>query len=73
MLFSIGFSMISYFILAVVLNRYPYQLEHLNFVAYLFNQGIAILYIFYGLFLIKRENANYQASILVKNAAVAGL
>jgi len=70
MLFSIGFSMISYFILAVVLNRYPYQLEHLNFVAYLFNQGIAIIYIFYGLFLIKRENANYQASILVKNAAL---
>lgn len=68
MLFSIGFSMISYFILAVVLNRYPYQLQQLNFVAYLFNQGIAIIYIFYGLFLIKRENANYQASILIKNA-----
>src|SRR5688572_9253367 len=67
MLFSIGFSMISYFILAVVLNRYPYQLEHLSFVGYLFNQGIAIIYIFYGLFLIKRENANYQANILVKN------
>ena len=67
MLFSIGCSMISYFILAVVLNRYPYQLEHLNFVAYLFNQGIAIIYIFYGLFLIKKENANYQANILIKN------
>jgi len=67
MLFSIGCSMISFFILAVVLTRYPYQLEHLNFVAYLFNQGIAIIYIFYGLFLIKKENANYQANILVKN------
>ena len=33
--FSISFSMISYFILAVVLKNYPYQLEQVNFVAYI--------------------------------------
>ncbi|MEP7376599.1 MAG: HAMP domain-containing sensor histidine kinase [Chitinophagaceae bacterium] len=67
MIFSISFSMISYFILSVVLNKYPYQLEQINFVAYLINQVLAIIYIFYGLYLIKNENANYQMSMEISN------
>ncbi|MCR6721234.1 MAG: hypothetical protein NVV59_13340 [Chitinophagaceae bacterium] len=48
MLFSIGFSMISYFVLAVMLQRYPFQLENVNPWAFLVNHAIAIIYIFYG-------------------------
>src|SRR3982751_102078 len=56
MLFSIGLSMVSYFMLDVVLKHYQYQLELKNYLFYLFNQVIAIAFIFYGLYLIKEEN-----------------
>ncbi|HSC39851.1 MAG TPA: HAMP domain-containing sensor histidine kinase, partial [Chitinophagaceae bacterium] len=67
MLFSIGLSMISYFMLAVVWKNYHYQLEAANVWFYLFNQLLAMGFIFYGLFLIKKENTGYQFSILAKN------
>jgi two-component system sensor histidine kinase/response regulator len=67
MLFSIGLSMVSYFMLAVVLKHYQFQLELANYAFYLFNQVIAIAFIFYGLYLIKEENTGYQWSILRKN------
>jgi len=67
MLFSIGLSMVSYFMLAVVLKNYQYQLESANLAFFLFNQVIAIAFIFYGLFIIKQENTGYQWSILRKN------
>ena len=67
MLFSLGLSMISYFMLAVVWNNYPYQLEKTNVMFYLFNQLLAIVFIFYGLFLIKKENTGYQFSIIARN------
>ncbi|MGZ8552553.1 MAG: sensor histidine kinase [Chitinophagaceae bacterium] len=70
MIFSISFSMISYFILSVVLKSYPYQLEHINFIGYLINQALAIIYIFYGLYLIKKENANYQTTMMISNAVL---
>ena len=70
MIFSISFSMISYFILTVVLKKYPYQLEQINYAGYLLNQALAIIYIFYGLYLIKKENANYQASMQINNAVL---
>jgi signal transduction histidine kinase len=70
MLFSLTLSMVSYFVLAVVLKRYHYQLETINLGYYLFNQVLAIAFIFYGLFLIKKENAGYQFHILSKNRAL---
>jgi signal transduction histidine kinase len=70
MICSIGFSMISYFVLAVMLKRYPFQLEQANNIAYLLNQAIAILYIFYGLFLLQAENARFNKSLLAANAAM---
>lgn len=63
MVFSIGFSMISYFVLAVILKRYPFHLEQVNFVLYLINQALAILYIFYGLYLVKTENNNFNHTL----------
>jgi signal transduction histidine kinase len=38
---------------------------------FLFNQALAIAFIFYGLFLIKKENNGYQHSILNKNEALS--
>jgi two-component system, sensor histidine kinase and response regulator len=70
MIFSIAFSMISYFVLSVVLKDYQYQLKSINLLAYLVNQGLAILYIFYGLFLIKKENARYHSSIEKQSEAL---
>lgn len=67
MLFSIGLSMVSYFMLSVVLKHYNYKLETANFGLFLFNQGLAILFIFYGLFLIKKENTGYQSLLLNQN------
>ncbi|MBC8033166.1 MAG: HAMP domain-containing histidine kinase [Chitinophagaceae bacterium] len=70
MLFSVALSMISYFILSVVLNNYTYQLQSENIFLYIWNQLIAIIFIFYGLFLIKKENAIYQTRILAKNTVL---
>jgi two-component system sensor histidine kinase/response regulator len=64
MLFALGMSMVSYFVLAVVCKNYTYQLANASLFFYLFNQFLAILFIFYGLFLIKSENAGYHQSIL---------
>ncbi|HEY4209565.1 MAG TPA: HAMP domain-containing sensor histidine kinase [Puia sp.] len=72
MLFSLGWSMVSYFVLAVICKNYTYQLATVNIFFYLFNQLLAIAFIFYGLFLIKRENTGYQQSILQQKEAIAG-
>ena len=67
MAFTIAFSMISYFVLSVFCKSYQYQLANANMTVYLINQVLAIGFIFYGLFLIKKENTGYQYSILDKN------
>lgn len=67
MIFAVSLSMISYYMLAVVLKRYSFQLADSQYFFYLFNQALAILFIFYGLFLIKKENNGYQFFILSKN------
>ena len=70
MIFSLCFSIVSYFLLAVVIKHYVYELQSMNYGLYLFNQGLAVIFIFYGLFLIKKENAVYQFHILSKNTAL---
>jgi len=67
MVFTIAFSMVNFFMLSVVLNQFLYQLQNINEVLYLINEGIAIVFIFYGLYLVKNENTIYQLSILDKN------
>jgi two-component system sensor histidine kinase/response regulator len=64
MLFAVGLSMVSYFVLAVLCKSYTYQLATANPFFYILNQLLSIAFIFYGLFLIKKENAGYQFSIL---------
>jgi two-component system, sensor histidine kinase and response regulator len=70
MLFSVAWSMINFFILAVVLKFYLYHLATLDKPLYMFNQVMAVALIFYGLYLIKKENAGYQKKILTKNRAL---
>ena len=68
MLFAIALTMVSYFMLFVAWkDYYKYQLSEHNYAAYLINQGLAIIYIFYGLYLIKRENTDYQFGVVSKN------
>lgn len=69
-IFSLCFSMVSYFLLAVVIKHYVYELQTMNYGLYLINQGLAMVFIFYGLFLIKKESAGYHSRILLKNAAL---
>lgn len=67
MVFTISFSMLNFFVLSVVLKDFYYQLENINNTLYLVNEGIAIVFIFYGLYLIKNENSIYYSSILRNN------
>jgi len=71
MLFALGLSMASYFGLAVVCKNYTYQLATASLYFYFFNQLLALGFIFYGLFLIKKENTGYQYSILRQKEAIA--
>ena len=70
MLFAIAFSMLSYFILAVVLKDFRYDIAKVNQPFYLFNQLLVIGYIHYGLWLIKKENTEYQFDILQKSRSL---
>jgi two-component system, sensor histidine kinase and response regulator len=67
MLFVISFSMVSYFMLSVTWKDYKYQLETYNYTCYLINHALSIIYIFYGLYLIKQESTGYQFKMLHKN------
>lgn len=71
MLFALALSMASYFGLAVVCKNYTYQLETANLYFYFFNQLLALGFIFYGLFLIKKENTGYQYNILRQKEEIA--
>ncbi len=72
MLFSVTLSMISYFMLSVMWKEHRFQLASSSIFLYIINQLTGILFIFYGLFLIKKENVNYQASVLAKTKELAG-
>ncbi|NTS39623.1 HAMP domain-containing histidine kinase [Flavisolibacter sp. BT320] len=66
LLLSIGFSMISFFTLADVLENFIYDLREDNHALFLLNNAVTLAFIFYGLMLVKRENTVYQNNILAK-------
>ena len=70
MVFSVALSMVSYFVLSVLWKNYHYELENAHIGFFIFNQVLAIVFIFYGLYLIKKENAGYQLTILSKGEAL---
>lgn len=71
MLFVLALSMASYFGFAVICKNYTYQLATANWYFYFFNQLLALGFILYGLFLIKKENSGYQQSILKQKEEIA--
>ena len=70
MLFAIALSMVNYFVLSVVLKEFQYEVKLENRFLYFFNHLLALGFIFYGLFLIKKENTEYQFKILAKQTAL---
>ena len=66
MLFTIALSMVNYFLLNVVLKYFIYDVRLENKFLYYLNELIALGFIFYGLYLIKRENNDYQLRLLHK-------
>jgi signal transduction histidine kinase len=60
--------MINFF--PVALKTFRFHIELINSPLYMFNQLLAIVFIFYGLYLIKNENTGYQLKILSKNRAL---
>lgn len=70
MLFTIALTMVNYFILAVLLKDFIYEVKQENRLLFLFNHLLALSFIYYGLFLIKKENTGYQIRILSKKKAL---
>jgi two-component system, sensor histidine kinase and response regulator len=66
-IFSFSLSMACYFLVCTVWKDYAYHLEETNYYFFLFNHLLAIFFIFYGLYLIKNENARYQLQTRDKN------
>ncbi|TMI63595.1 MAG: HAMP domain-containing histidine kinase [Bacteroidetes bacterium] len=62
----IGFNMINYLMLVVMLNKTPAAGADNHFFFFLLNHLLAIIIIFYSLYLLKKENAGYQSAILEK-------
>jgi signal transduction histidine kinase len=52
------------------LKDFIYEVKHENRLLYFFNHLLALGFIFYGLFLIKKENTGYQFKILAKQRAL---
>jgi signal transduction histidine kinase len=64
--FSFCLSSVCYFISALVIREYHFELKHVNYGFYLFNHLSALVLIFYALYLIKKENTIYQYSLVNK-------
>ena len=67
MLFTIAFSMVSYYVLNVLWLHYQYKVASSNIEIFRLNQAIAIVFIYWGLYLIKKENNDFQFRLLKKN------
>jgi signal transduction histidine kinase len=70
MLFAVALSMINYFVLAVMLSFFRYDVRHEFKLLYFLNHIVSLCFIFYGLYLIKKENASYQFRLILKQKAL---
>jgi two-component system, sensor histidine kinase and response regulator len=66
-LLAIGFSLICYFAVFVAAQQYEFVMREINYPFYVFNHVLSVALIFIGLFLIKKENKEYQTEILNSN------
>jgi signal transduction histidine kinase len=70
MIFTIALSMINYFVVSVVLKEHRYELRDEYQFLFFLNHLLSLAFIFYGLFLIKKENTGYQFQLLAKQRAL---
>ncbi len=63
---SFCLSSFCYYMCALVIRNYYFDLKHVNYSFYLINHFSALALIFYALYLIKKENYNYQFSLVNK-------
>jgi len=65
--FAICISVVCYVVVFVLYKEYTYVLSEINFPFYFLNQFLSLSFIFVGLFLIKKENQDYQKEMLYAN------
>lgn len=65
--FAVIFSVSCYIAVTLLYRNYAFRLQDINYPFYVANQVLAILFIFAGIILIKKESNGYQAGILEKN------
>src|SRR5687768_1743291 len=64
---SLSLSMTCYLIAAVVPHDYYFRLASANYGFFVLNHLLGIGFIFYALYLVKKENTDYQYSLIVKS------
>ena len=65
--FAFSLSALCYFYVFVFSSTYEFRLAEMNFPFYVLNHLLPAAFILYALFLIKKENTQYQANILDNN------
>ena len=63
---SFCLSSFCYFLSALVIRHYYFDIKHVNYSFYLINHFSALVLIFYALYLIKKENSIYQFTLVNK-------
>jgi signal transduction histidine kinase len=66
-IFSLSLSMVCYLVAAVIPHDYYFRLASANYMFYVLNHLLAIGFIFYALYLVKKENTDYQFSLISKS------
>ncbi|WP_462251183.1 sensor histidine kinase [Ferruginibacter sp.] len=69
-LFAVVIAVACYSFIFLVPQQYQFVLREINFPFYIFNHILSICFIFLGLFLIKKENTEYQFEIISSNRAL---
>lgn len=64
---AISFSLLCFIMVYVVKREYTFVMSEINYSFYVLNHIVSLLFIFGGLFLIKKENIDYQNEILASN------
>lgn len=64
---SFSLSMLFYFVVSVLDHPYEVYLKNSNYSFYIFNNALAVVFIFYSLYLIKKESSRYQFNLLRAN------
>lgn len=70
MLFAVALSMINYFVLAVMLSYFSFDVRHEFELLFFLNHIISLCFIIYGLYLVKKENSGYQSLLRQKQKAL---